>query len=253
MRVLITGFEPFEGSPTNCTAMVVARIGSLLRDGRGHALAEREVATAVLPVADRTAAEALDSAMRAHRPEVIVCLGEASGRSSVGIERVAINLRDYRIPDNEGAVVSDRPIVADGPAAYFATLPLRSMGAAFERRGIASRISRDAGTFLCNQVMYEALHRVRGTPALAGFVHLPLVREQIGEIADGRRSMPRLGAGVFDAVASDGSMAERGGGAGPDLSGWIGTLTREAPTLEAMSLGVMDAVEAACSAGAADE
>ena len=251
MRVLITGFEPFEGAPTNCTAMVLARIGSLLDGGHGHALGKRAVATAVLPVADRTAAGALDAAMRGHRPEVIVCLGEASGRSSVGIERVAINLRDYRIPDNEGLVVSERAIVEGGPAAYFSTLPLRAMGAAFERRAIAARVSRDAGTFLCNQVMYEALHRVRDTPVLAGFVHLPLVREQIGEIADGRRAMPRSGAGVFDALASDGSMVERGGGGGSVSSGWLDALSREAPALEALSLGVMDAVEAACSAGSA--
>jgi len=246
MRVLLTGFEPFEGAPTNSTELVVRHIERLSRDGGSHPAFAHEIRTVILPVADRTAGPAMHEALDRHEPKLIVALGEAAARTSVGIERVAINLRDYRIPDNEGVVVSEQPIVPGGPAGYFATLPLPTMLEAFGRRSIPARLSRDAGTFLCNQVMYELLHRLAGAGASepegppAGFIHIPLVAEQIPEVAAGQRRMPKPGAGVFDALASDGSPIEAA------ATHWHQTLGGTAVDTETMALGVLDAIIVAC-------
>lgn len=247
MRILITGFEPFEGAPTNSTALVVRAIEGMSNDRFAHPALAHQIQTVILPVADRTAGPALHDAIERHDPEIIIALGEAAARTSVGIERVAINLRDYRIPDNEGVVISEQPIIPGGQAGYFATLPLKAMADAFGQRSISVRLSRDAGTFLCNQVMYELLHRfavgmrdgVARDEPLAGFIHLPLVVEQLDEIASGQRSMPKPGAGVLDSNASDGSV--------PELitNHWHETLSRTAVPVRTMALGLLDAVHAA--------
>jgi len=174
MRVLLTGFEPFASSQVNPSAQVVR---TLAHDGiPGVALH-----SAILPVDRQGGPATLLNAVRALHPDAIVCLGEATRRMAISIERVAINLLDYRMADNAGHQAIDEPIVRDGPAAYFVTLPVRAMLEAVHAAGIPAELSLSAGAFLCNQVTYELLHYLT-THQLdipAGFVHLPALPEQV--------------------------------------------------------------------------
>ncbi len=177
MRVLLTGFEPFGGAATNCTQMVVER---LARDGIDGV----DLRCAVLPVDGTRAPDKLHELLRSHQPESVICLGEAQQRDTIDIERVALNLKDYRIRDNAGEQPTDCPIDPDGPAAYFATFQARTMAEAVRAIGLPVRLSNDAGLFLCNHISYVLLHALAGDPngaSRAGFVHLPLVQEQSPE------------------------------------------------------------------------
>ncbi|CAH0327446.1 Pyrrolidone-carboxylate peptidase [Microbacterium sp. Bi128] len=126
--------------------------------------------------------DAADERLRAliatHQPDVVIAVGLAGGRATLTPERVAINLADARIADNAGAQPLDRPVVAGGPAAYFATLPVKAMAAALTDAGLPASVSHSAGTFVCNHVMYAALHATADAPEVrAGFVHVPYARE----------------------------------------------------------------------------
>ena len=174
MKVLLTGFEPFGGSQVNPSEQVVR---TLARDGvPGVALH-----SVILPVDRQGGPATLLNAVRALHPDAILCLGEAARRMAIAIERVAINLLDYRMADNAGHQAIDEPIVPDGPAAYFVTLPVRTILEAVRMAGIPAELSLSAGAFLCNQVTYELLHYLT-THQLdipAGFVHLPALPEQV--------------------------------------------------------------------------
>jgi pyroglutamyl-peptidase len=116
-------------------------------------------------------------------PDVVVCLGEARGRMAINIERVAVNLMDYRIEDNAGNLIQDQPIVPEGPTAYFCTLPVRVLMEAVQETGVPARLSLTAGTFLCNQVIYTLLHYLdtHNKDIPAGFIHLPSLPEQVAD------------------------------------------------------------------------
>ena len=177
MRVLLTGFEPFGGSQVNPSREVVDR---LARDG----VPGVTLHSAILPVDRQEGPVTLLYAVRALHPDAILCLGEAARRMAISIERVAINLLDYRMADNAGHQAIDAPIVPDGPAAYFVTLPVRAMLEAVHAAGIPAELSLSAGAFLCNQVTYELLHYLT-THQLdipAGFVHLPALPEQVANV-----------------------------------------------------------------------
>ncbi len=120
MKVLITGFEPFGQSPINPSQILVNDTPDQFPGGI-------ELVKAVLPVEKAAGPEALIDALLRHQPEAVICFGLAAGRSAISLERVAVNLMDYRIPDNTGQTVQDQPVIPDGPAAYFSSLPLRAM------------------------------------------------------------------------------------------------------------------------------
>jgi pyroglutamyl-peptidase len=168
MKLLLTGFEPFGDSPINPSEQVVRALAA-------EELPGVTLTTAVLPV-DRARGPAalLDAFDRAH-PDAVICLGLAARRASLAIERVAVNLLDYPLADNAGRQVVDEPIIPGGPAAYFATLPVRALCQAAHAAGVPAELSLSAGTFLCNQVMYTLLHHIAadGQDVQAGFIHLP--------------------------------------------------------------------------------
>ncbi|GJM41722.1 MAG: pyrrolidone-carboxylate peptidase [Ardenticatenaceae bacterium] len=172
-KFLVTGFEPFGQSSINPSEQVVQRLAN------SH-FEEFEVATAVLPIQRTRGPEALLTAVQQTNPDGIICLGEAGGRHAISIERVAINLMDYGLADNDGQLVQDAPVVPDGPAAYFTTLPVRKLMKAVQNVGIPAELSLTAGAFLCNQVTYALLHHLaqqqQNIPA--GFVHLPFLPHQ---------------------------------------------------------------------------
>ena len=173
MLLLLTGFEPFGGSNRNPSEQVSRALD-------GQSVAGLRVQSAILPVDRQRGPDALLAAIARHRPAAVVCLGEAASRAVVSLERVAINLMDYRIADNAGNLIVDQPIIPGGPAAYFASLPLRAMQAAVLETGVAVELSLSAGTFLCNQVMYHLLHylAVNAPEVPGGFIHLPGLPEQ---------------------------------------------------------------------------
>ena len=170
--VLLTGFEPFGGEATNPSWEAVR----VLQDARigGH-----RIETRCLPVAFGAAGDALRAAIRATRPALVVCVGQAGGRERISIERVAINVDDARIADNTGARPVDRPIVARGPAAYFSTLPVKRLCRDLQHAGVPAEVSQTAGTYVCNHVFYALMHALRRRPGVrGGFVHIPYSPEQ---------------------------------------------------------------------------
>lgn len=178
MVTLLTGFEPFGASATNPSWDAVTELAT-----------RRSVATAQLPCTFTGSLSALRAAIAEHSPDLVVCVGQAGGRAAITPERIAVNIRDARIPDNAGDQPIDVPVVDSGPAAYFTTLPVKAAVARVAAAGIEAGVSHTAGTFVCNNVFYGLMHllatempRVRG-----GFVHVPYSPEQ-GH--DDKPSMP---------------------------------------------------------------
>ncbi|MFI8631349.1 pyroglutamyl-peptidase I [Microbacterium sp. NPDC077663] len=178
--VLLTGFEPFAGDAVNPS-------GDAVRAVAARWSGPERLVTDILPVAFDAATARLAALLEQHRPDIVIGAGLAGGRATVTPERVAVNLADARIPDNEGHRPQDAPVVDGGPAAYFATLPVKAIDAALAEHGIPSSVSHTAGTFVCNAVMYAALHAGAGTSLRAGFVHVPWAD---GSGPDGAPSLP---------------------------------------------------------------
>jgi len=172
--VLVTGFEPFGGHTVNPSGEVAKAVA-------GRVVASCRVESAVLPVHHAEAAARVRALLGELAPAVVLHLGLAEGRARIALERVALNVMDYPIPDNAGVRVGDEPCVPGGPAAYLATLPLGALLAALTAEGIPAYVSNTAGTFLCNQTLYTTLHAIEqgGLATRAGFVHLPLLPEQV--------------------------------------------------------------------------
>jgi pyroglutamyl-peptidase len=171
VRILVTGFEPFGGQSLN-PSWEVAR--ALL----GWTLEGAQITSVQLPCVFAQALPALQQALAQHRPDIVLALGQAEGRCDFSVERVAINVMDARIADNAGAQPIDVPVIAGGPAAYFSTLPIKSLVAGLKAAGFPASVSQTAGTFVCNQVFYALQHTLAGLGVHSGFVHLPLLPEQ---------------------------------------------------------------------------
>ena len=171
--VLVTGFEPFDGRPVNASWSAVEALVT------GWPGPERLVAVR-LPVSFRGARQALRLAVREHGPRLVVGVGEAA-RAAVGVERVAVNVIDAQIADNDGSAPVDVPVVAGAPAAFFSTLPVRACVRAVAAAGIPAEISPSAGTYVCNATFYALAHLLADRPEVrGGFVHVPLTPEQAG-------------------------------------------------------------------------
>lgn len=169
--ILLTGFDPFGGETINPSwELARALSGERLEDARLHALR--------LPCVFGQASDVLRTALKALQPAMVLCIGQAGGRCDLSLERVAINLDDARIPDNRGAQPVDQPIEADGPAAYFSTLPIKTMVASLRQAGVPASVSHTAGTFVCNHVFYALQHALRGRAVCSGFMHIPFLPEQ---------------------------------------------------------------------------
>ena len=179
---LLTGFEPYGGHAVNPSQEVVKRLD-------GEEIAGHRVAGRVLPVAIASLRARAADLLAETAPAAVVSLGLAPGEPTIRLERIGLNLADFDIADNDGAVCRDDAIVPGGPAALPATLPLRAVEAALLRAGIPARLSTSAGTYLCNATLYTFLDSEaarRGLPC--GFVHLPYLPEQVaGRLESGQR------------------------------------------------------------------
>ncbi len=172
-NVLLTGFEPFDGERINPSAEIVRALDGEIVNGH-------RIVTAILPVAFASTLPLLEALLETHRPLLVLATGQAGGRMELAIERVAANLIDARIADADGLQPIDEPVIADAPAAYFSTLPVKAMLARLRVLGIPAGLSQSAGAYVCNQTFYALAHlaatRYRGTRT--GFVHVPWLPEQ---------------------------------------------------------------------------
>lgn len=169
-KLLITGFDPFGGAAVNPSWMAVRGLPDQIGD---FALYKLEIPT-VFDLATRTVlAKAAEFS-----PDVILCVGQAGGRSAVTPERIGVNIRDARIADNAGNQPHGEFVAADGPAAYFATVPVEKMAQSIQNAGIEATVSNSAGAFVCNDLLYTLLHHFWGTETRVGFIHVPWLPEQ---------------------------------------------------------------------------
>jgi pyroglutamyl-peptidase len=173
-KLLLTAFEPFAGEAINPSAEAARAIDGIV-------FTDALVRVVELPVDRHRAVEVALGLIRAGHPDIIIMLGEAGRRYRINPERVAINVDDFRIPDNAGNKPTDEPIIEGGPAGYFSTLPIRAITARINAAHIPAAISNTAGTYLCNRLFYSVMNfiKVEGLPVTAGFIHLPYLHEQV--------------------------------------------------------------------------
>lgn len=173
MKVLVTGFEPFGGENRNPSAEVVEALPETLFGTK--------IVKLIVPVVRYKCVRAVEAAIKEHCPDVVLSIGQAGGRAAISVERVAVNLDDYRIPDNGGNQPADEPVVEGGPDAYLCLLPVKEMVEEIQNEGIPAQGSMTAGTFVCNHLIYSVSHFLaeKYPKAKAGFIHIPYLPEQV--------------------------------------------------------------------------
>ena len=180
-KILLTGFDAFGGASLNPSWLAARALHG--RQVLGHT-----VVAAQLPTVFDASLKTLNALLKQHRPALVICLGQAGRRSALSLERVAINVNDAPMADNAGAQPVDTAVKRGAPAAYFTTLPIKSMLAALQAEGVAAEVSQTAGTFVCNHVFYGLMHTLATRRELkhtrGGFIHVPWLPEQ------GTPSMP---------------------------------------------------------------
>ena len=208
--MLVTGFAPFGGEPVNPSWQVVASLPATIGGVK--------VAKCLVPTEFRRAIAAVAEAIEAGQPDVVLCLGQAGGRFRMSVERIGINIDDAAIADNAGAQPIDEPIAQPGPAAYFATVPVKAMVEAMRAAGVPAEVSNSAGTFVCNHLLYGVLHYLaaQGLATRAGFIHVPYAEEQVldkpGKPAMAIETMARgVQAAIVAAVANKTDVKQVGG------------------------------------------
>ena len=175
MKILVTAFDPFGGERINPALEAV----KLMRDQIEGA----EIVKLEIPTVFHKSIEKVKAAILSENPDVVLSIGQAGGRFEVTPERVAINVDDARIPDNEGNQPLNQPIFENGEPAYFATLPVKAIVEAIQAEGLPASLSNSAGTFVCNHIMYGVLYHIStmGKPIRAGFIHVPFTPEQVAK------------------------------------------------------------------------
>lgn len=169
-KLLITGFDSFGENALNPSWEAVRNLPEQVGE---YVLCKLQIPT----IFGKGAEMVLEKAAQ-FQPDLILCIGLAGGRDAVTPERIAVNIRDARIPDNAGNLPKGDPVVPDGPAAYFTTVPVVPMAEAIHAAGIPSAVSNSAGAFVCNDVLYALLHRFSGTATKVGFIHVPYLPQQ---------------------------------------------------------------------------
>lgn len=180
-KLLLTAFTPFDGERINPALEAV----KLVKDKIGNLLIVKLEVPTVFGKSIDTVREAIER----EKPDFVLSIGQAGGRAEITPERVAINLNDARIPDNEGNQPIDEPVFPDGENAYFSTLPVKAMVEAIRKEGLPSSLSNSAGTYVCNHLMYGVLYYLDKRPSMkAGFIHVPYIPEQ----TKNKKEMPAL-------------------------------------------------------------
>ncbi|ANS73236.1 pyrrolidone-carboxylate peptidase [Paenibacillus yonginensis] len=173
-KVLLSGFEPFGGEKINPSYEAVNKLN-------GKVIGEVQLIGIQVPTVFGASIAVLTEAIERYRPDVVIAVGQAGGRAQITPERVAINVDDARIPDNRGGQPVDESVVAGGPAAYWSTLPIKSIVKAMKEAGIPAAVSNSAGTFVCNHLFYGLMHYLqeKSPQTRGGFIHIPYLPEQV--------------------------------------------------------------------------
>ncbi|RXI78590.1 pyroglutamyl-peptidase I [Levilactobacillus suantsaii] len=173
MKILVTGFDPFAGAQQNPAWEAVSRLPQQL--GRAT------IVSLQVPTIFNRSAAIVHAAIQRERPDVVVSVGQAGGRSALSLERVAINLDDARIADNAGQAPHDQPIQLAGATAYFTQLPVKAMRTAIRQAGVPAQLSTTAGIFVCNHLMYQVQYQraTEFSTLKAGFIHIPYLPSQV--------------------------------------------------------------------------
>ena len=173
MKVLITGFDKFGGESINPSNLCVNSLSDVIDN--------IEIKKITLPTVFKDSSRVLEENIKSFSPSIVICVGQAGGRSKITPERIAINIDDARIPDNIGNSPIDETIRKDGENAYFSTLPIKAIIDELNKNNIPSAISNTAGTFVCNHIMYESLYlaSTKYPHIKAGFIHIPYIEEQV--------------------------------------------------------------------------
>ena len=169
-HLLITGFDPFGGETVNPAWEAVKLLPEEIADFEVHKL---EIPTVFGLATEKVLEKAAEI-----QPDVILCIGQAGGRGSVTPERIGVNIRDAKIADNAGNQPVGQFVTEDGPAAYFATVPVMAMAEAIQTAELPGQVSNSAGAFVCNDTLYGLLHHYAGTEVKVGFIHVPWLPEQ---------------------------------------------------------------------------
>lgn len=172
MKILLTAFDPFGGETINPALEAVNSVQ--------EKIGPASIVKVTVPTVFGRSVDVVTEAIRGEQPDAVLMIGQAGGRCAITPERVAINVSDARIADNDGNMPDDEPIVKDGPAAYFSTLPIKAMVERIRSIGIPAAISNTTGTFVCNQLMYGVLHMLQNEypEVIGGFMHVPFAPEQ---------------------------------------------------------------------------
>ena len=172
-KILVTGFDPFGGEKVNPALEVIKLLPKKI--------GENEVRILEIPTVYKKSVEKIEKEIESYKPDYVLSIGQAGGRASISIERVAINIDDFRIKDNEGNQPIDENIFEDGENAYFSTLPIKSIQDELSKNNIPSSISNTAGTFVCNHVLYGVLYLIekKYKGKKSGFIHIPFLPEQV--------------------------------------------------------------------------
>jgi len=170
MKLLLTAFDPFGGSSVNPALEAIKLIPDQLD--------QIQIIKLEIPTVFERSISVINSALETFLPDAVLCIGQAGGRSAITPERIAVNIRDGKIPDNAGFRPNGEQVSADGPAAYFTTLPVADMVAAISTTGVPAVASNSAGAFVCNDTLYSLLHHYAGTAVRVGFIHVPYLPEQ---------------------------------------------------------------------------
>lgn len=174
LQILITGFEPFGNSSENSSWAVAERVAARGVNGV-------EVVAELLPVSFSRVAGALRSVMERHNPDIVIMLGQSSKSSAIKLERVALNMMDSAMGDNDGYKPNEEVIYEGESGALFTSLPIKRLCSTMAGQGAEVKISNSAGLYVCNRLFYEALRMCKSDPSLkALFIHLPCFKGQKG-------------------------------------------------------------------------
>lgn len=182
MKILVSGFDPFGGEKIN---PAIESVKLLPDEIKGAKIIKLEI-----PTVARKSLKKLEEVIEIEKPDVVINVGQAGGRTDITVERVGINMDDFRIKDNEGNQPIDEKIAKDGPDAYLVTIPIKAMVQKMIENKIPASVSNTAGTFVCNHVCYGMAHlaSTKYPNMRTGFIHIPFLPEQVVD----KRNMPSM-------------------------------------------------------------
>ncbi len=182
MKILVSGFDPFGGEKVNPAIESVKKLPDTILGA--------EIIKLEIPTVIGKSIQKIEEAVELHKPDVVISVGQAGGRTDITVERVGVNVDDCRIPDNEGNQPIDEKIVEDGPDAYFVTLPIKAMVEHIQKKGVPASVSNTAGTFICNHVTYGVRHlaETKYPEMRTGFIHIPFLPQQVLD----KKGMPSM-------------------------------------------------------------